>query len=103
MISTNKHIPKKIKQDILAKICYTELVYTRINKKLKTNFSNKQIETFIFKILQETEKKYFSKKGKNFYITNIKNKITITINANTFRVITVDKIKDNPSIKTRIP
>ncbi|MEA2097183.1 MAG: DUF3781 domain-containing protein [Candidatus Cloacimonadota bacterium] len=80
------------KRDILKYICYTELVYERINKKLNINFSKKQIEEFIIKILKETENKFFEKIGKNIYVTNTRNNIKITINSNTFRVITVDRI-----------
>ena len=86
------------KQNILAKICYTELVYQRINKKLNSNFSKEQIEIFIDEIfideiLKNTDEKNYIKTGKNYYVTNAKNNIRITINSNTFRVITVDKIK----------
>ena len=81
------------KQDILQTICYTELVYERINKKLKINYSKKQIEDYLFKILKETDISNFTKKGKNYYIINSDYKIRITINSNTFRVITVDKVK----------
>lgn len=80
------------KEEILENICYTELVYGRINKKLNINFSQEQIEEFIFKILKETEKRFYSKIGKNFYVVNTKNNIKITINSNTFRVITVDSV-----------
>lgn len=80
-------------KEILENICYTELVYGRINKKLSLSFSKKQIEELIFKVLKETEEKSFSKIGKNFYITNTKDKIKITVNSNTFRVITVDIIE----------
>ena len=81
------------KKEILENICYTELVYGRINKKLNINFSKEKIEKFIYDILKKTEEKFFQKKGKNFYIINQKNNIRITINPNTFRIITVDKIK----------
>lgn len=81
------------KKEILENICYTELVYGRINKKLNNNFSKKQIEEFLFKILKETKEKYYSKIGKNFYVTNTENNIKVTVNSNTFRIITVDKIK----------
>ncbi|SEH05306.1 DUF3781 domain-containing protein [Candidatus Venteria ishoeyi] len=80
------------KQKILDHICYTELVYERINKKLKTNLSKGQIESYLLKILNETEVNSFSKIGKNFYVINRMFKIKITINSNTFRIITVDKI-----------
>ncbi|WP_368389518.1 MULTISPECIES: DUF3781 domain-containing protein [Tenacibaculum] len=80
------------KQEILDKLCYTELVYGRINKKLKSSFSKKEIEIFLFNILKETDIKSFTKTGKNFYISNSENNIRITINSNTFRVITVDRL-----------
>ena len=81
------------KKEILENICYTELVYVRINKKLNIKFSKKQIEEFIFKILKETEERFFSKIGKNYYVINTKNNLKLTINSNTFRVITVDRIE----------
>lgn len=80
------------KQSIIEHLCYTDLVYKRINKKLSVNFSIDQIEVFIKKVLESTDKRFFSKKGKNFYVTNSEVKIRITINSNTFRVITVDRI-----------
>ncbi len=81
------------KQEILENICYTELVYGRINKKLNINLSKKQIKVYLFNILKETDKTFFTKIGKNFYVENTENNIRITINSNTFRVITVDKIE----------
>ena len=81
------------KKEILENICYTELVYERINKKLNINCSIKQIEVYLFNILKETDKIFFTKNGKNIYVMNIENNIRITINSNTFRIITVDKIE----------
>jgi len=80
------------KNEILKNICYTELVYGRINKKLGIDFSKKQIEEYILKILKETDERCFLKTGKNYYISNKKHQIRITINSYTFRIITVDKI-----------
>ena len=82
------------KAEIIKNICYTKLVYGRINKKLNKNFSQKEIEKYILKVLKETEEKDFSKTGKNYYVINSKNNIRITINSYTFRIITVDKLKD---------
>lgn len=42
------------KQRIIENVCYTELVYERINKKLTTNFSKGQIESFVDEILRTT-------------------------------------------------
>lgn len=80
-----------IKKDILTNLCYTELVYERINKKLQTNFSKGEIESRLHEIVLKTNEKHFKKKGKNIYISVIEDGITIVINANTSRIITVDK------------
>lgn len=69
-----------------------QFVYNRINKKLEVNFSRKESETLIEKVLKETDVKFFEKKGKNFYVTNNQYKIKITVNSNTFRIITVDNV-----------
>ncbi|MFN8437049.1 MAG: DUF3781 domain-containing protein [Cytophagales bacterium] len=80
------------KSKILDNICYTELVYGRINKKLKTTLSKREIEEKISQMLFETVESDFVKIGKNYYATNTDKQIRITINSNTFRIITVDKI-----------
>ncbi|MBE7628647.1 DUF3781 domain-containing protein [Tenacibaculum piscium] len=80
------------KYKIVLKHCYTELVYPRINKKLGTAFSKFEIETLIQKVLEDTPLEYYEKIGKNFYVTSKKHLITITINASTFRIITVNSI-----------
>ena len=80
------------KNNILKHLCYTELVYQRINKKLSTTYTKKEIETEIYAIILATDISFFEKKGKNFYIHNQEQNIRITVNSNTFRVITVDKI-----------
>lgn len=80
------------KCDILDKICYTELVYGRINKKLNTQLSKNKIEEMIFEIINETDETEFQKTGKNIYITNEKRNIRLTINSYTNRIITADKV-----------
>jgi len=82
------------KQRIIENLCYTELVYERINKKLSVNFSKEQIELFIAEILNNTNERNFIKTGKNYYVTNTEKNIRITINSNNFRVITVDRFKN---------
>lgn len=80
------------KEEILSKICYTELVYGRINKKLELELSKQKIETLISTILSETDESEFQKKGKNIYITNNERNIRLTINSYTNRIITADKL-----------
>lgn len=79
--------------DISDKICYTELVYDRINKKLKKELSRAKIEEMISSILSETNEDGFQKTGKNIYVTNYERNIKLTINSHTYRIITVNKIK----------
>jgi len=78
------------KTEFLNNICYTELVYERINKKLNSKFSKSEIEKKLLDIIEKTDEINFRKTGKNFYVTNIENNIRITINSNTYRIITVD-------------
>ena len=81
------------KKVILDKLCYTELVYGRINKKLKIDLSKDKIEELITTVILETDETNFQKKGKNIYITNSEKNIMLTINSYTNRIITADKLK----------
>ena len=81
------------KKDILDKICYTELVYGRINNKLNIELSNNKIEEMIFAIINETDETEFQKTGKNIYITNNERNVRLTINSYTNRIITADRLK----------
>ena len=81
-----------LKPQILSRLCYTVFVYSRINKKLKTNYTNPEIEKLLSGILQNTPQECFETIGKNIYVTNTENNIRITINQNTCRVITVDRL-----------
>lgn len=78
------------KIEILNNICYTDLVYGRINKKLNKQLTKRQIEEMLLNIIKETPEAYFQRIGKNIYVSNSEKNIRITINSNTFRVITVD-------------
>jgi hypothetical protein len=80
------------KNKILDKICYTELVYDRINKKLQTKYSKSEIEKLMLEIIGQTNESNFHKKGKNIYITDFHWNIILTINSFTYRLITVNKL-----------
>jgi hypothetical protein len=82
------------KKEILNKLCYTELVYGRINKKLKMDLSKEEIEELITVVISETNENNFIKTGKNIYITNEKRGVVLTINSFTNRIIIVDKLKN---------
>lgn len=72
-----------IKSTTLSKLCYTELVYERINRKMNLQLSKAKIESIIFDILHETDELNFQRIGKNIYVSNP--------GAN-LRIITVDKL-----------
>ncbi|WKK77579.2 DUF3781 domain-containing protein [Marivirga salinae] len=86
------------KAEILSKVCYTDLVYERINKKLNKELSKDKVEKMIFEIIKETDESEFHKIGKNIYITNTARNVRLTINSYTNRIITADilnKIRSN--------
>jgi FKBP-type peptidyl-prolyl cis-trans isomerase (trigger factor) len=80
------------KSEILDKICYTDLVYERINKKLNTQLPNDEIEKMIYEIIEETDATKFQKTGKNIYISNSYKNVRLTINSYTNRIITADRL-----------
>jgi 20S proteasome alpha/beta subunit len=83
------------KTEILKQICYTELVYERINKKLNKQLSKSEIEDLILTIIKETAETEFEKAGKNIYVTNKENQVRLTINSNNYRIITADRLQKN--------
>jgi hypothetical protein len=80
------------KSEILDKICYTDLVYERINRKLNTQLQKDEIEKMIYEIIEETDTTKFQKTGKNIYITNNYRNVRLTINSYTNRIITADRL-----------
>ena len=83
------------KEEIIEKICYTDLVYGRINKKLNIEFSENKIEEMILTIIRETDESGFNRRRKNIYITNENRNVRLTINSYTNRIITADKLSKN--------
>lgn len=79
-----------MKQEILNRLCYTELVYGRICKKLRCEMTRAQIEAFMYHAIEKSDK--IETIGKNFYVNNIELNLRITINSFTMRVITADRI-----------
>jgi hypothetical protein len=66
----------------------------KINKEDNLCLSNSEIEALIIDLIIETDDRNFKRIGKNIYVLNFYNKISITINSNTNRVITVDRMKN---------
>ena len=80
------------KEELLKKVCYTNLVYYRINKKLNTELSNSEIEGLIQQLIIGSDVADFTLIGKNIYIKNHVQQIRITVNFNTNRIITVERM-----------
>jgi len=78
-----------LREIMLSNICYTELVYGRINKKLGIQKQKNEIEQMIIEIINNPDSR-IEKRGKNIYVT-LKDK-RITINSFTYRVITMDNL-----------
>ncbi len=76
----------------LNNVCYTPLVFNRVNKKLQVNLSNEEIKTLVEQIISN-KTTTIVKNGKNYYLQN--NDIELVINSFNYRLITVNKLKDN--------
>ncbi|MGQ2375645.1 DUF3781 domain-containing protein [Companilactobacillus zhachilii] len=76
----------------LNNVCYTPLVFNRVNKKLQVNLSNEEIKTLVNQIIQD-KATTIVKDGKNYYLQN--DDIELVINSFNYRLITVNKLKDN--------
>ncbi|WP_125590831.1 DUF3781 domain-containing protein [Companilactobacillus jidongensis] len=80
-----------INSEIKNNICYTDLVFERVNKKLSTNMSRVEIQDMVLSILNSADS-LSEKIGKNYYISNLSFNIRLTVNSFTYRLITVDRL-----------
>ncbi|WP_349515594.1 DUF3781 domain-containing protein [Leuconostoc suionicum] len=71
--------------------CYTELVFTRVNKKLKTSWDILIIKYIVNDILTSNDSDY-KLNGKNWYVSNKNANIELVINKNNYRLITANQI-----------
>ena len=81
-----------LKEEVLKRLCYTDQVYGRINKKLDLSLGRKKIESLVKLLIKETPGENIRKIGKNFYIPNLSKNVRVTVNSSSFRVIIVDRI-----------
>lgn len=81
----------EVKTFILENICYTNLVFERINKKLKMSLSPEEIRDFVYDVVV-SDKCSIYKRGKNYYACNESVGVQITINSLNCRVITAGRI-----------
>lgn len=76
---------------IKERVCYTDLVYQRVNTKLKVDLSRAEIETLVQAILGD-QQAMLKKREKNYYVTSLARHTRLTINSFNFRLITADRI-----------
>lgn len=72
-------------------VCYTELVYQRVNKKLKTQLAQTEIEALVDRLLADVTSSV-EKRGKNYYVTNQRTQIQLVLNSFNSRLITVNAL-----------
>jgi len=74
-------------QTINTNICYTPLVFERVNKKLSLDLEPLAIKQLVTTVLAHTT--WLVHRGKNFYISD--GKVELTINAANYRLITASR------------
>ncbi|MFC6260564.1 DUF3781 domain-containing protein [Levilactobacillus fujinensis] len=72
-------------------VCYTELVYQRVNKKLSVDWSHSETEAWVQAILRDPDS-LVEQRGKNYYVANQRRKSQLTVNSHNYRLITVNRL-----------
>lgn len=75
---------------IAARVCYTELVFARVNKKLATTLTTAEVKAMVQQILNDSSSQLV-KRGKNYYVSNKQAAVQLTINSFNYRLITASK------------
>lgn len=78
-------------ETIIDKICYTDLLFDRVNKKLGTQLSPEEIKKWVQLTLHRNDC-IVTHQGKNYYVTCPSQQVSLTVNASNYRLITVDRI-----------
>ncbi|WP_407889449.1 DUF3781 domain-containing protein [Levilactobacillus sp. N40-8-2] len=90
-------MPTLASQDLLVKIseniCYTELMYERVNKKLAVDWSRSETEVWVQAILGDPDS-LVGRRGKNYYVANQRRRVQLTVNACNYRLITVNRLSE---------
>jgi len=76
------------RQEFLDNICYTALVFERVNKKLRATYTIDEIKNLVHQIIIHPETS-FTKQGKNYYIQH--ETVELVINSFNYRLITANK------------
>ncbi|MCT4488640.1 DUF3781 domain-containing protein [Levilactobacillus parabrevis] len=71
---------RNLLDEIKKHICYTELVYQRVNKKLAVDLSKSEVEVLVLAILSDVTNDV-EKLRKNYYVTNLPRLVQLEINS----------------------
>jgi len=72
----------------LDNVCYTDLVFGRVNNKLNTNYSIDEIKLLVNRIISDPAT-VINKQGKNYYLLN--QDIELVVNSFNYRLITANR------------
>jgi len=72
----------------LDNVCYTDLVFGRVNKKLNTSYSIDEIKLLVNRIISDSAT-VINKQGKNYYLLN--QDIELVVNSFNYRLITANR------------
>ncbi|NLR31552.1 DUF3781 domain-containing protein [Levilactobacillus tujiorum] len=78
---------------IKTQVCYTELVYQRVNKKLAVDLSQAEVEALVIAMLDDVTTS-IEKLGKNYYVANSTRRVQLAINSFNYRLITVNLVTE---------
>ncbi|WP_203640372.1 DUF3781 domain-containing protein [Levilactobacillus andaensis] len=84
---------RELLAQIIDHVCYTELVYQRVNKKLSVDLSQAEVEGLVVLVLDDSATS-IEKRGKNYYVTNQPRQVQLVINSFNYRLITVNRVTE---------
>lgn len=84
---------RELLAQIKAHVCYTKLVYQRVNKKLAVNLTKAEVEALVIAVLDDVASSV-EKLGKNYYVTNSTQRVQLVINSFNYRLITVNRVTE---------
>ena len=90
-LRTTKLASRVVLDQIKEHVCYTELVYQRVNKKLAVELSKAEVEALVIAVLGDGATSV-EKLGKNYYVTNPPRRVQLVINSLNYRLITVNRV-----------
>ncbi|HJE86748.1 DUF3781 domain-containing protein [Levilactobacillus brevis] len=90
---TRTQARRELLDQIKAQVCYTELVYGRVKKKLAVNLTKAEVGSLVIAVLGDGATDV-EKLGKNYYVTNSTRRAQLVINSFNYRLITANRVTE---------